>query len=376
MIRVVRSGAEWTLSSDGEDVRVARQFLHELIGSGRSGYTQRSYAQGLAAFLRWLAEAKVGVGQVTRRVIVGYTRSLVDGARPLAAASINHRLSVLSSFFSWLLLLEEPRDGDVPRLNPVPAPVDRPIHRVAGRDAPARRRAELRRRIPIRSPRALETETAAQLVQATKSLRDKAILTLLWRTGARIGDWLSESDRHGVLGMAMADFNAKRRVVTIRLKGARDDHQVPVTEDFWAAWAEYVAQERGSLDAAWAWVGRRRGRDKPLRYDAFAAMLRTTATRLGVRAHAHMFRHGLAQAVTAISGVHVTQKVLGHRHLSTTAEFYARVDEAKVVAALEQAAHRPSAQASTATRWVFPYDDVTVRELERLADGSAQGPHR
>jgi hypothetical protein len=59
------------------------------------------------------------------------------------------------------------------------------------------------------------------------------ILTLLSRAGQRIGDWSTLAGRHGVLGMTLGDINYNRRTVTVRLKGARDEHRVPVADDFW-----------------------------------------------------------------------------------------------------------------------------------------------
>jgi hypothetical protein len=171
MIRAVRANTGWTLVGEGADREVAARFVHELAAvGGRSSYTQRSYAMGLACFLRWLASTKKTLAEVTRKVIVAYTRTLTEpGRRPLSAASINHRLSVLASFFGWLLREEQEREGVRPRENPVPGPLDRPVHMVAGRDAPSRgRRAELRRRVALRVPRAVEPDTALKLVEAVR----------------------------------------------------------------------------------------------------------------------------------------------------------------------------------------------------------------
>jgi hypothetical protein len=61
----------------------------------------------------------------------------------------------------------------------------------------------------------------------------KAILTLLCRTGQRIGDWSDVNGRHGILGMTLSDVDEQEQTITVRLKGAREDHRVPVTADFW-----------------------------------------------------------------------------------------------------------------------------------------------
>ena len=339
MVTVERNEHEWRLVGDGEDVRRAAEYIEWLVTAGRSTYTQRSYAIGMAAFLRWLATEGTQLNGINRQVVVRYVRSLMEPSRRLSAASINHRLSVLSSYFAWLIARDTDDGGPwAGRTNPVPGPPDRVLHKAEGRDAPRRDRAELRRRVPMRVPRGIDPTDAQRVLDAMDSTRDKAILTLLWRTGARIGDWLGDDDRHGVLGLGLDDMDAVSRSIRVRMKGARDEHRVPVTDDFWPVWDDYLAGERGEPPGRWAWAGKRRGRTRPLRYDAFAAALHAAATMTGVRVHAHMFRHGLAQAITATAGLHVAQEVLGHRNLSTTAEFYARVDEPAMVTGVERAA--------------------------------------
>jgi len=326
----------------------------------------------LALFLRWLDGEGARLGDVDRSTIVRYVRALVvEPSQPLSAATVNHRLSVLRTFFAWYVTRNQ-QDRPHTLMNPVPGPEERVLHRAAGRDAPQRFRAELRRRAPVRVPRSLDSVDAGRLVDAAVSVRDRAILTLLWRTGARIGDWIGDHDRHGVLGLAIDDIDARRCVVRLRLKGARDEHTVPVTDDFWALWARHRAADQWPATRQWAWEGRRRGQGHALRYDAFAAMLRGVARAAGVRAHAHMFRHGLAEALTATSGLQVAQQVLGHRHLSTTAEFYARVDEAAMVAGVQRAAQLARAQPSLGSpaEWAFDYDEVTLDELARLTSAT------
>jgi integrase len=123
----------------------------------------------------------------------------------------------------------------------------------------------------------------------------------------------------------------------VRLKGARDEHRVPVTDDFWPLFARYLGEERGLGDPADpAWVAFRRGRGGPLGYATFESQLRQLSGRVGVRVTAHMFRHALAQAMVEKAGLKVAQDMLGHAHLSTTADTYARVDEQAMVTAVHQ----------------------------------------
>ena len=49
-----------------------------------------------------------------------------------------------------------------------------------------------------------------------------------------------------------------------------------------------------------------------------------------------MFRHALAQALVDVAGLKVAQEMLGHAHISTTADTYSHVDEQAMVAAVER----------------------------------------
>ena len=123
--------------------------------------------------------------------------------------------------------------------------------------------------------------------------------------------------------------------------------------------------------------GRRRGLPavgarSPTR--TFESALRYLGGKVGAKVNAHMFGHSLAQALVETCGLKVAQEVLGHRHLTTTADTYARVDQAALVraleaanAALDRAGPETPAQAGDDPSYAFPYDATTLAELERLA---------
>ena len=119
-------------------------------------------------------------------------------------------------------------------------------HGMPGRDVVRRgRRGEYRQRVPRRLPRRVEPEVAVRLIDAACSERDRALLTLLWRSGQRIGDWSAMHGEHGILGMRLGDLDRRSGTIVVRLKGARDEHRVPVSDDFWPVFARYLGQERG-----------------------------------------------------------------------------------------------------------------------------------
>ncbi len=373
-----------TLNGGGE----ATAFLVVLLGRGRSSYTLRTYGRGLEHFLLWLARAGVGLGEVDRALIVEYVAEFAHGERDgvavgRAPATINHRVSVLASFFAFLVERDQLAGEGVwrDRVSPVP-PGSAAMaggHGMPGRDAPRhRRRGELRRRVPQRLPARIDPAAVARLLGAARSARDRALLIVLWRTGQRIGDWSDEHGRHGVLGMRLGDLDRGSSTVVVCLKGARDEDRVPVSPDFWPVFSDYVREERGlGAPDDPAWIALRRGHGRPLGYATFESQLRELARRAGVRVTAHMFRDALAQALVDTAGLKVAQEVLGHANISTTARSYARVDEAAMVSALAAArevldlagAERDAMPAATEPGYVFAYDDETLAELEHAARG-------
>lgn len=393
---------------------LVQEFIEHLERRGRGSYTARSYRLGLADFSRWLREGERGLDVLSRRDVEAYIGEFAAGpgrtgrrgavtdlatGEPVpvrrAARTVNHRLSVLASFFEFLIDRDTDDGGDwAGRISPVPARASELTHSMGGGgDAPPRRkRAELRRRESRELPAVLDPAEVERLVGAARSWRDKALLVLLSRSGQRIGDWSVEHGRHGVLGMSLSDLDRRTSTVVVRLKGARDEHRVPATSEFWRLFEKYLEDERRDAPGEAAWVGLRRGWPKPLTYSAFEAGLRQLASRTGVQVTAHMFRHTVASDVVATAGIATAQQLLGHRHIATTADTYAHVDQQALVAAVTEVERQVLAAAQTARRkqvtghagpvggpqYVFHYDSQTLAELAaiatpRPAPGSAAG---
>jgi site-specific recombinase XerD len=396
------------LGPDGKPVAEIQEFLSYLATCGRSGYTLHSYATGLAHFFGWLHESGKHVDEVSRHMVGQYIAAFGRspkrrlGARHVPETdlgdqdgrtrsgdqrrprTINHRLSVLASFFAFCIQRDEDLGSGAwfQRANPISTTSGgNGRHGLAGRDRPARGRAgEFRRRVPREIHRPIHPSAAEQLINAAASYRDKCILTLLFRTGQRIGDWHDVAGRHGVLGMEMADIDEQRGTITVRLKWDRDEHRVPVTDDFWPLFRRYVAEERGEdATATAAWVAMRKGKGKPLTYVAFESSLRYVSRKVGVTVHAHMFRHTVAQAVLETTGnLKVAQELLGHAQVTTTADLYMHVDERVLVEAVSAVKSAFDGETNHANgsaagdplareRYVFAYDGITIEELEKAA---------
>jgi len=394
------------MGPNGLPAEAVNAFLAHLANRGRSPYTLRAYAIGVTDFLCWLHTTGRALDHVTPVDIQHYIEAFRTGAKrgachrdPQRAGQINlltrkaapaqerqprtvnHRLSVLASFFTYRREQEEESDGQG-GTQPVAAKgsTRANAHGMTGRDAPRRGRiGDLRRRVAWRLPARLDPALIDQLITAATSWRDKAILTLLYRTGQRIGDWSAFAGRHGVLGMTLADLDEHASMITVFLKGARDEHRVPVTEDFWPLFRQYLAQERrADPKLAAAWVGLRKGAGKPLSYRAFESSLRYSGRKIGANVHAHMFRHTVAQAIVATGNLKAAQDLLGHRHLTTTMDSYARTDEqamVRAVAAVKRQFDTARAESPTrhGRRYVFAYDQATIDVLEQVATPRADG---
>jgi integrase/recombinase XerD len=382
----------WFCVSDGDGVSIPScdDFLFHLRLRDCSAYTLRAYAIGLAHFFSWLHQASESPRNVTRQIIRRYIADFSQSERQGAVAfrsaakvrgprTINHRLSVLASYFDFHIR-RDTEDGNgvwFGRVNPASGKLhDQDLrHGMTGRDLPprTRQRDSFRRRVPREVPKRLEPAAMQKLINTASSFRDKAILTLLCRTGQRIGDWSSNVSRHGILGMSASDVDRKRRLIVVRLKGARDEHRVPITDDFWPVYDCYLESEHRTLPNGQAlWIALRKGRGKPLTYATFESSLRYISRKAGVPVHLHLFRHTLAQGVLDLTGnLKIAQELLGHAHISTTADLYTRVDTPSLVHAVAAVkssfdvnANSSSSLSVQKKRYAFPYDASTIAELE------------
>ena len=188
--------------------------------------------------------------------------------------------------------------------------------------------------------------------------------------------------------MTLADVDEQASTITVLLKGARDEHRVPVTEDFWPLYHHYLRTERPADPSTPAlWIGLRKGKGAPLTYASFESALRYVGRKLGANVNAHMFRHTLAQALVDQGHLKVAQDLLGHQHLETTADVYASTDHRALAEALsatksqfdqevvQQNQLGRTGRASLAeVRYVFSYDDLTLQELDQAASSRPDHP--
>jgi len=267
---------------------------HVAIERGLSANTVAAYRRDLAVYAAWLEQQGVGdVGAVTPATLSAFAVHL--GTReeaPLTASSLARMLSTVRGFHRFLL--EEGR-----------VEVD------ASRDLRPPK-------LPKRLPKAITVEQVSALLAATDgdevgALRDKALLELMYATGARVSE---------AVGLNVDDV-IDTDVVRLTGKGSKQ-RIVPLGSYAQAAVSAYLVRARPVLSA--------RGRATPALFLGMrGARLSRQNVWLIIRAAAeranldvdhlspHTLRHSFATHLLAGGAdVRVVQELLGHSSVATT----------------------------------------------------------
>jgi integrase/recombinase XerD len=172
---------------------------------------------------------------------------------------------------------------------------------------------------PRRLPKAISVDDVERLLdaagyeQTALALRDRALLELLYATGARISE---------AVGLAVDDTDLAERTVLLSGKGGKQ-RRVPLGSFAATAVGAYLVQARPGLAAggrgtAIAFLNSRGG---PLSRQSAWTVLRTAAERAGLTAgiSPHTLRHSFAtHLMEGGADVRVVQELLGHSSVTTT----------------------------------------------------------
>lgn len=273
-----------------------RAYLDHLsVERALSGNTLASYRRDLGRYLQALAAAGVAdLAAVNTRTIAGYLAVLREGdhAHPaLSAASAARAVSAVRGLHRFAVL-----EGLCP-------------------DDPAR---EIKPPVPPRRlPKALPVEDVQRLLAAVpgddaRALRDRALLELLYGTGARISE---------AVGLAVDDIDLDDASVTLHGKGGRT-RLVPIGGYARAAVGAYLVRARPALAAAGAGTPAvfLNARGGPLSRQGAWVILRSAAERAGLATVSpHTLRHSFAtHLLDGGADVRVVQELLGHASVTTT----------------------------------------------------------
>jgi integrase/recombinase XerD len=267
---------------------IAGYLDHLAVERGTARNTLDSYARDLRRYADHLGPTEFDA--ITEREVAEFLAVLREGDsehQPLAASSAARALIAVRGLHKFAV-----REG------------------ITGHD-PAR---EVKPpQTPRRLPKALPLDDVLRLIEAPSGLRDRALLELLYSTGARISE---------AVGLDIDDIDVTQRTALLDGKGGKQ-RLVPVGRPALAALDAYLVRERPALAT--------RGRGTPavflnhrggrLSRQSAWQVLKDAAERAGisVTVSPHTLRHSFAtHLIEGGADVRVVQELLGHASVTTT----------------------------------------------------------
>ena len=279
-------------------VMALSQYLdHLAVERGLARNSLASYRRDLARYRDFLVEVGVhGPDEVTEGHVLAFLGRLREGDaghQPLAASSAARTVVAVRGFHRFAALEELTATDPAADVRP-PAP-------------------------PRRLPKALSIDQVEALLAATgeartpKELRDRALLELLYGTGARISE---------AVGLDVDDHDPEAATLRLRGKGGKE-RLVPVGRYATQAVDAYLVRGRPDLAVRGSgtpalFLNSRGGR---LSRQSAWTVLRTAAERAKITGEVspHTLRHSFAtHLLDGGADVRVVQELLGHASVTTT----------------------------------------------------------
>lgn len=272
---------------------------HISIERGLSEHTVAAYRRDLAGYIAWLTERGIrDSSEVTVVLVTAFAAERASAEPPPAASSLARLQSSVRGLHRFLAREGIETDDPTGRLRPPKA---------ARRLPKALTIDQVERLLDAAGPQGGELE-ATELI----GLRDRALLELLYATGARV----SEVVQLDVDDLAHGD------VVRVRGKGSKE-RIIPVGSYARSAIDAYLTRSRPELS--------RRGhatprlflgaRGAPLSRQSAWLVIQHAAERAKLTAHVspHTLRHSFAtHLLQGGADVRVVQELLGHASVATT----------------------------------------------------------
>jgi integrase/recombinase XerD len=284
-----QSGAVTVLTPDAD---VERYLL--LLAARRSPRTLDAYRRDLASLAASLD------GNVSDATVEDLERWLAAmRAKGLAPSTLARRVSAVRTYFRHLNVIGKRAD------NPAAA-IQLP------------RRAQ-------RLPRALSPAETERLIEAAtgttpRTLRDRALVELLYGAGLRVSE---------AVGLEKGGIDLDGRIVRVVGKGGKE-RLVPLGRPAAEAARRYLALGRPHLDRRYRPELFLNARGGPLTRAGAFLILRRLAEKAGLepeRVHPHLLRHSFAtHLLEGGADLRSVQEMLGHADLSTT-ERYTHVSD-------------------------------------------------
>lgn len=265
---------------------------HITIERGLADHTVAAYRRDLTAYLAWLAHAGVtDTDEITAAMVTEFAAERASRIPPPAATSLARLQSSVRGLHRFLVREDITEDDPTIRLRP-PKP-------------------------PQRLPQALTISEVESLLAAPSpdepvGLRDRALLELLYATGARVSEAISLD----------VDDLTHGDVLRLRGKGSKE-RIVPLGSYARAAVDAYLTRVRPGLAA----LGRATprlflgARGAPLSRQSAWLVIQHAAEVAQLTAHVspHTLRHSFAtHLLHGGADVRVVQELLGHASVATT----------------------------------------------------------
>lgn len=280
--------------------RAVDAFLrHITIERGLSAHTVAAYRRDLAGYLTWLDERGVDdTDAVTGELVTGFAAERAASDPPPASTSLARLQSAIRSFHRFLAREGIVTEDPTTKLRPPKA--------------------------PMRLPKALPVDDVLRLLDAAGpapedaapgeliGLRDRALLELLYATGARVSE---------IVDLDVDDL-MHGEVLRVRGKGSKE-RIVPVGSYARASVEAYLTRARPELSRRGratprAFLG---ARGAPLSRQSAWLVIQQAAERAGITVHVspHTLRHSFAtHLLQGGADVRVVQELLGHASVATT----------------------------------------------------------
>jgi integrase/recombinase XerD len=273
---------------------------------GRSANTLSAYRRDLTGYCAWLAQRGATLRDVDRPALDAFVseRRAAGGA----SASVARQVAAIRMLHRFLAEEGIRRDDPTADIEGI--------------------------RVPAGIPHPLSEEEVVSLLAAAATndpvgLRDRAMLELLYATGARISE---------ACGLSLGDFDHEEQLVRLFGKGSKE-RIVPYGRHAAAALADWLGPSgRPHLEPQhWA----RRGdaeavflnlRGARLSRQAAWAMVKKYGNRTGVghKLSPHVLRHSCAtHLLDHGADLRIVQELLGHASISTT-QVYTRVSQERL----------------------------------------------
>jgi integrase/recombinase XerC len=234
-----------------------------------------------------------------RQMLRGYLAWLATSARGgregYARVSITRKLTVLRSFYRFLVQEEWFRSSPVPSGRNFQVKVEKPLPAFLGKQEVAR---------------LMESPDTSEVL----GRRDRAILEVLYSCGVRLAE---------IHGIDLPDINFARREILVRGKGSRERWVLfgKPTEE---ALLNYLSDGRSRLAATTTTALFLNRYGQRLSRRSFEKLVRRYSARAGLRngVHPHTLRHTFAShMLEGEADLRVIQELLGHSSPTTTQHY-------------------------------------------------------